>query len=78
MKDDSKLPRKTNEEFIDLIKLSKLWDIAIEKLILEENEIINIELLCESKITKKRKALRVNKISRLSIDNFLSDIKNLN
>ena len=78
MKDDFELPRRKNEEFIELSNLRKLWDVAFKKLISEEGEIINNELLNESKINKRRKEFIVNKISRLSIDNYLYDIKNLN
>lgn len=76
--DDFKFSWENNKNSIDPSNLMKFWDIAFKQLIIQEGGTIKDELYCRSKITNRTRVFRLIKLSRLSIDNFLSDIKYLN
>ena len=61
---------------MDDFKFSR--NIAFKQLIIQDGGIIKEELYCKSKITNETRVFRLIKLSRLSIDNFLADIKYLN
>jgi len=61
---------------MDDFKFSR--NIAFKQLIIQDGGTIKEELYCKSKITNETRVFRLIKLSRLSIDNFLSDIKYLN
>jgi len=61
---------------MDDFKFSR--NIAFKQLIIQDGGTIKEELYCKSKITNETRVFRLIKLSRLSIDNFLADIKYLN
>jgi hypothetical protein len=61
---------------MDDFKFSR--NIVFKQLIIQDGGIIKEELYCKSKITNETRVFRLIKLSRLSIDNFLADIKYLN
>ncbi|MFD0836684.1 hypothetical protein ACFQ0I_12975 [Mariniflexile aquimaris] len=76
--DDFKFSWENNKNFIDQSNSIKFWNIAFKQSIIQNGGIIREELYCKSKITNQTRVFRLIKLSRLSIDNYLSDVKYLN
>ena len=76
--DDFNFTWENNKNSLNPSNLMKFWDIAFKQLIIQEGGTIKDELYCRSEITNQTRVFRLIKLSRLSIDNFLSDVKYLN
>ncbi len=76
--DDFNFTWENNKNSINPSNLMKFWDIAFKQLIIQEGGTLKEELYCKSKITNQTRVFRLIKLSRLSIDNYLFDIQNLN
>lgn len=76
--DDFNFTWENNKKSMNPSNFMKFWDIAFKQLIIQDSGTIKVELYCKSEITNQTWVFSLIKLSRVSIDDYLSDIKTLN